>query len=413
MFAEILSVGNEVVCGAVVDENAAWLARRLNELGLPVQRHAAVSDSVEAIRDEIRASARRVRVVVITGGLGPTRDDRTRQALAEALGRPLELDDASAEHIQAFFGNLGRAMPEANLQQAQLPGGTRALANAWGTAPGIRAEIGECWIYALPGVPREMKAMFDHHVAPELRELAGRWQVAVKILRTFGAGESAVGQALAEWMAPGRNPSVGTEAREGLVSVRIVACGSAAGEAERLVEADADRFRAVLGDLVFGEDDDTLAAVVGRRLVEQGATLATAESCTGGLLAKSVTDVSGSSRYFLRGYVTYSNESKVDLLGVPAALIESHGAVSEPVAKAMAEGCRQRAGSDYALSVTGIAGPTGGTADKPVGLVHFGLAEPTACHVHTVRFGEHLDREAIRDRTCSTALNLLRRLLLA
>lgn len=411
MFAEILSVGNEVVCGAVVDRNAAWLARRLNELGIPVQRHAAVSDSAEAIRDEIRAAAGRARVVVMTGGLGPTQDDRTRQGLAEALGRPLQSDEASAEQIRSFYARLGRPMPQANLQQALLPGGTRALANAWGTAPGIRAEWGECLIFALPGVPREMRAMFDHFVAPELRELAGGRRVAVRILRTFGAGESAVGQALAELMVLGRNPSVGTEAGEGLVSVRIVGYGSAAGEADRLVATDADRVRALLGDLVFGEDDDTLPAVVGRMLAAQGATLATAESCTGGLLAKSLTDVPGSSRYFLRGYVTYSNESKIEMLGVPAALIESHGAVSEPVAQAMAEGCRQRAGSDYALSVTGIAGPTGGTADKPIGLVHFGLAERATCQVHTMRFGEHLDRGAVRDRTCSTALNLLRRVL--
>jgi len=409
MEADIIAVGTELTCGAVVNTNAVWLSQRLLEAGVTVRRHIVVGDRLDDLRESIERSLGAVDVVLITGGLGPTQDDLTREALSAALGRPLESDRASEEHIRAFFRSIGRPMPEANLRQVMIPAGATALANAWGTAPGIRAKAGRVVIYALPGVPREMREMFDRYVAPDLRERAGGAAVAVRVLHTYGLGESMVGQHLGDLMTPGRNPSVGTQASEGQISVRIIGRGALAEEVRRLVEADADRVRTLLGDVVFGEGDDTLPLVAGRRLTELGRTVATVESCTGGLIAKSLTDVSGSSAYFLRGYVTYSNESKIDLLGVPRELIESHGAVSGPVAEAMAAGCRSRAGSDYALSATGIAGPTGGSADKPVGLVYIGLADANGCAVCELRFGAHLNREAIRDRACKTALNLLRR----
>jgi nicotinamide-nucleotide amidase len=412
MDADILSIGTEVSTGAVVNTNTAWLARALMAVGIVPRRHVTVGDRLDAVRDEITRAAREVEVVIVTGGLGPTLDDMTRDALAAALGRPLERDEASVEHIRNLFRKMNRPMHESNLQQALVPRGARTLENPWGTAPGLRAELHRAVVFCLPGVPREMERMFERHVVPELRERCGA-AVAVRVLRTFGQGESFIGQQIAAFMDPARNPSVGTQASEGLISVRIIGRADSGPEAQRLVYADAEAIRAVLGEIVFGEDDDTLPGVVGRMLAERGLTLATAESCTGGMIAASITDVSGSSRYFLRGYVTYSNESKSELLGVPLELIAAHGAVSEPVAEAMAVGCLQRAGADYALSVTGVAGPTGGTADKPVGLVFVGLADRSECRVHRLQFSDHLNRWAIRDRTCKTALNLLRLRLLA
>jgi nicotinamide-nucleotide amidase len=350
---------------------------------------------------------------VITGGLGPTRDDPTREALAAALGQPLQPDEAAAERIRAFFREIGRPMSESNLRQALIPRGCRVLENLWGTAPGIRAQLGRAVIYVLPGVPREMREMFARSVEADVRARAKGSAVAVRVLRTYGLGESVIGERLADLMVADRNPSVGTQASEGLISVRIMGRGSSPAEAKRLVDQDAAQVRTILGDSVFGEGDEGLDAAVGRLLAGVGRTVAVAESCTGGLIAKSLTDVPGSSAYFVRGYVAYSNESKAELLGVDPAMIESHGAVSEQVAQAMAVGCRHRACSDYALSVTGIAGPSGGTPDKPVGLVYIGLADATGCTVCRMTFGGHLDRQAIRDRACKTALDFLRRRLLS
>lgn len=412
MDADILSIGTEVSTGAIVNTNTAWLARALMAVGVVPRRHVTVGDRLDAIRDEIVRAAREVEVVIVTGGLGPTLDDMTRDSLAAALGQPLERDEASVEHIRNLFRKMNRPMGESNLQQALVPRGARAMENPWGTAPGLRAELHRAVVFCLPGVPREMERMFEKHVAPELRQ-GCEAAVSVRVLRTFGQGESFIGQQIAAFMAPARNPSVGTQASEGLISVRIIGLAASEQEAQRLVDADAKAMRALLGEIVFGEDDDTLPGVVGRMLAERGQTLAVAESCTGGMIAASITDVSGSSRYFLRGYVTYSNESKSELLGVPPELIAAHGAVSEPVAEAMAVGCLQRAGVDYALSVTGVAGPTGGTADKPVGLVFIGLADRRECRVHRLQLSDHLSRWAIRDRTCKTALNLLRLRLMA
>ncbi len=376
-------------------------------VGVVPRRHVTVGDRLDAIRDEITRSAREVEVVLVSGGLGPTLDDMTRDALAAALSVPLERDEASVEHIRDLFRRMDRPMGRNNLQQALVPRGARALENPWGTAPGLRAELHRAVVFCLPGVPREMERMFERHVAPELRRRCDT-ALAVRVLRTFGQGESNIGEQIAVFMDPARNPSVGTQASEGLISVRIVGRAASASEAQQLVDADAQAIRAVLGRIVFGEDDDTLPGAVGRMLAERGQTLATAESCTGGMIAASITDVSGSSGYFRRGYVTYSNEAKSELLGVPPELIAAHGAVSEPVAQAMAVGCLHRANADFALSATGVAGPTGGTTDKPVGLVFIGLADRGECRVHRLQLSDHLSRWAIRDRTCKTALNLLR-----
>lgn len=408
MDAIIFSIGTELTSGQTVDTNTAWLSQRLAEIGVPVQMHVTVSDDLEPIRRELERAADMADVILITGGIGPTEDDLTRQALAAALGVGLELRQESLKSIRAFFASRHREMPEANKVQALFPAGSETLPNSCGTAPGIRARLRRAEVFVMPGVPHEMRAMYDASVLPAIAPQAGGAVILKTTLFCFGAGESDIGEKIRDLMQRGRNPTVGTTAQRGVIGVRILACGASREEAQRLLADSVAEIRRRLGTLVFGENDDHIGREVGRLLKERRQTLAAAESCTGGMLSKLITDVSGSSAYFVQGYVTYANEAKTRLLGVPAELIASHGAVSREVAEAMALGCRQRAGSDLAISITGIAGPEGGTADKPVGLVYIGLADATGCVVTEHRLGETTGRDEIRDRTCKAALNRLR-----
>jgi len=408
MEAIILSIGNELTAGQTLDTNAAWLSQQLAELGVRVLRHVTTADELEPIRLEIERACERADVVLVSGGLGPTVDDLTRQALAEAMGVPLELREESIERIRAFFTARDRPMPETNVVQARFPAGSEPIANTCGTAPGIRARFKRATLFAMPGVPREMREMYRRDVRPRLIPRAGGAAMLAATLHCFGAGESDVAEQIFDLMERGKNPAVGTTARQGVIGVRIHARGSSHEQARSLLNETVEEVRRRLGSLVFGRDDETLASAVAQRLTSAGKTLSTAESCTGGLLAKRLTDVPGSSAYFRDGVVAYANEAKTRLLGVPAELIERHGAVSAPVVEAMALGCRQRSRTDFAISVTGIAGPQGSTSDKPVGSVYIGLADESGCQVTPHRFGEFLSRSEIRDRTCNTALNRLR-----
>ncbi|MFH0983055.1 MAG: competence/damage-inducible protein A [Planctomycetota bacterium] len=409
MIAEIISVGTELTTGAVTDTNSAWLSRRLADLGVTVMRHVTVDDDRARLGEAMASAAGRADAVIVNGGLGPTRDDLTRFALADVLGQPLERSAEAQAQIEALFTRMGRRPSATDPVQALIPRGAAVIENAIGTAPGIEALVGDCRVFCLPGVPREMQRMFEE-VAVRLRaaHVAGTGTIAIRALHTFGAYEADLGRRIERLMEPGRNPAVGTTASDGVISVRIVARGTDPAEAQALADQDEQAVRGILGDLIFGTGDDTLASVVARQLTERRLTIATAESCTGGLLAKMLTDVSGSSAYFLRGHVTYSNEAKVELLGVPAGLLDAHGAVSEEVARAMAVGCRERSRTDLAVSITGIAGPTGGSATKPIGLVYIGLADAAGVEVKRCRFAPHLAREAIRDRACKTALSMIR-----
>lgn len=409
MRAEIISIGAELMTGAAVDTNSAYLSEQLARLGVPVDRHTTVGDELAAIAAALIASAERAALVLVTGGLGPTRDDLTRAALASAMGVGLRRDAESVRQIEGFFRSIARPMPDANRVQADVPEGAEVLANDWGTAPGIRAPLRSATVFCMPGVPREMKQMFARYVTPFVAAAGPSAGLATRVLRTFGAGESTLAEQIEDLMVPGRNPAVGTTASEGVISVRIVAAAPSPADAARLADADVAEVRRRLGSLIYGADDETLATVVGALLAEQGRTLATAESCTGGLIAKLLTDVAGASRYFVGGAVTYSNAQKLALLGVPEALLAERGAVSAEVAEAMARGCRERFASDLAIAVTGIAGPDGGTAEKPVGLVYIGLTHATGAIVKECRFSDRLDRAAIRDRSAKTALNMLRR----
>lgn len=410
MHTETLSVGTELTTGSTIDTNVAWLAQRFAGLGLTIRRHTTLPDHMESLVDHVRtihAAASQPTLLVITGGLGPTLDDMTRDAVAAALGQPLAEDADSRRAIEEMFRRRGWPMAESNLRQALFPQGATALPNSCGTAPGFYVCSGQLHVVAMPGVPYEMKSMYAEQVEPILRRIApGGRVVAARILHTFGLGESAVGQMIAENMAPGRNPTVGTTAASGLVSVRIWAAAPSVNEAAAMLDREEADLRGKLGHAVVGRDEDRLPQVVARLLTETKATVAVAESCTGGLISKLLTDVPGSSAFFIEGAVTYANESKTTRLDVPTELIAQHGAVSEPVAKAMAEGLRQQAKTTYALATTGIAGPSGGTVAKPVGLVFVALACPDTTTVRKLNLAG--DRDRVRLRAALNALNMLR-----
>lgn len=410
--AWVLSIGTELTLGRSLDTNANWLAARLAELGYCPVRFVVIPDDEPSIRDTFVEAARRADLVVATGGLGPTEDDLTRHALASAAGLPLITDAVSLEQMRVFFERRGRVMPERNRVQALIPQTGAALPNACGTAPGIRLTLHGTPCYVLPGVPFEMRAMFDAVVAPELRGRSAGAVVLTRELRTYGLPESTLGEQIADLMQPTGRVTVGTSAGYGLITVRLSVAASDRPEADALLDETEAEVRRRLGPVVFGRGADTLAGAVGRLLVSRGQTVATAESCTGGLVATLLTDVPGSSAYFRGGIVAYANEAKERLLGVSAADLQAHGAVSEEVARTMAAGAAHALDADFALGVTGIAGPTGGSPDKPVGLVFIGMYGPEGVKAAGYRFGSDTPREAIRLRAAWTALDGLRRDLL-
>lgn len=413
MDAVILSIGTELTTGQTVDTNAAWLSQRLTEMGVRMLAHVTIGDDIGAIQAAMTRALDDSNLVVVTGGLGPTPDDLTRRGLAGALGVPLEENAEALATMTAMFERWGRRMHPSNRVHAMVPVGCDVIPNEHGTAPGIRHESGRGTLVALPGVPSEMRSMFREAVAPRIQARMGGAGTQQADLHCHGISEAKVGELLSDMMARDRNPLVGTTAAQGVITVRITASGEDAIQAGRLLQDDVAEVRRRLGSVIFGEGDETLERAVARLLVAKGLTLATAESCTGGLVGKRLTDVPGSSAYYVGGQVTYSNASKTELLGVPPALMERDGAVSEAVAEAMASGCRTATGSDLAVSVTGIAGPTGGRSpDKPIGLVYLGLADANGVRVKRMLFGEHLDRCDIRERAASAALNLLRLFLL-
>jgi nicotinamide-nucleotide amidase len=331
--------------------------------------------------------------------------------LAGVLDQPLQTDAAWMHELTSFFQKRGRPMPEMNKVQALIPGGARMIRNTSGTAAGIDAAFGRadgrsCRIFAMPGVPKEMKLMFRLDVAPHMDSAGGALFIRSLTLHTFGLGESAVAEKLATLMDRARNPSIGTTVSAGIVSLRINARNQDPAEADRQLEQTAQLCRGALGELIYGQEDQTLASVVAGLLAQSNLSVTTAESCTGGLLAKMLTDVSGSSSYFQRGWIVYSNEAKIQMLGVPADILDRHGAVSESVVSALAAGALERAKTAFALSISGIAGPEGGTVAKPVGTVCIGLAESGMVISRTFHFPG--DREMIRDRSAKMALALLR-----
>lgn len=419
MNAIIISIGDELVLGQNVDTNSAWLSRQLAAVGCTVAAHLTVPDDQRLIEQAIVECGERSDFLVITGGIGPTADDLTRQALAVVMRQELVLNDLWLKRLEDFFRARGREMPPTNRIQAMIPTGATMIDNALGTAAGIDATLTfdrpvpghsprkhTCRVFSLPGVPKEMTAMFTRDVLPHIRQAGGGGVILSASLHTFGVGESSIAERLGDLMRRDRNPSVGTTASGGVVTLRINSRFESREKAQEELHRTIDACRAAVGDLIYGEDDQTLQQVVGRMLAERKLTVTTAESCTGGLLAKLITDVSGSSEYFHAGFITYSNEMKYQRLGVSMEIINIHGAVSEPVVQAMANHAKRLAKADVALAISGVAGPTGGTAAKPVGTVCIALAHEGGTTARTFNFPG--DREWVRDRAAKTGLTLLR-----
>jgi nicotinamide-nucleotide amidase len=419
MIVELINTGSELMLGRVLNTHQQWLCRRLADLGYVVTRQIAVPDTGADIEQAVREALARADLVVTTGGLGPTSDDLTRDLVAQLLSKALKEDAVVLAHIRQFFESRKRAMPERTRVQALIPEGAMVLANPHGTAPGLAMEVRPnpfhasgrpSWLVMLPGPPRELRPMFTVSVVPLLRRVLPLASGFVcRTLRTTGIGESMVqekvGGPLQRWVDSGLE--LGYCARPGQVDVRLAAEGS---EADQQVRAGEAVVRELLGPFIYGVEDEDLEAVIVRLLTERKATLALAESCTGGCIANRITNVPGASAVLLAGLVTYSNTAKQKFLGVQGGTLARHGAVSEPVAREMAEGARRQTGADYALSVTGIAGPSGGTPEKPVGTVFLGLAGPAGTIVE--RNLNPYDRETFKQVTTQQALEFLRRTVL-
>jgi nicotinamide-nucleotide amidase len=405
--AEIIAVGSELLTPFRTDTNSLWLTERLNSVGVEVKLKTIVGDDDARLEETIRDALKRSGIVVLTGGLGPTEDDITRKIAARALGRRLALDEKVLEEIRTRFLRWGRKMPEINARQAMVIEGAEVLPNPNGSAPGMYLEHEGRAVVLLPGPPRELKPMFDNHVLPKLSQRAGAVRVVRRVLRVAGLGESAVDERIAPVYTQYKNPQTTILFTNTDIEIHLTAQAKSEAEAELLLDGLAGQIEERLGDAVFAFRGEKMEEVVGLRLAVGGFTLATAESCTGGLIAHRLTEVPGSSTYFMEGVVTYSNEAKTRLLGVPAELIEAHGAVSAEVAEAMAEGVKRRADTDFGLAVTGVAGPGGGTEEKPVGLVYVALADDA--HTEHRRLMLPGDRYLIRWRASQFALDLLRR----
>ncbi len=412
MHAAILSIGDELTLGQTVDTNGAWLAQQCMSFGLMPRLHWTVPDDRALITRAFIELSREAKVLLVTGGLGPTEDDLTRFGLADALGVDLAEDEQSVEHIRSFFARRQRVMPDRNRVQALCPKGCQMMENPNGTAPGIQGKLNDCDIYIMPGVPREMKAMFADSVRPGISINSSQRTILTRRINTFGLGESDVAERLGDLMARDRNPLVGTTVSGGICAARIRSEAATEAEAKRMLESKIAEVESVLQPLAFGYDEDTLEQAVVAAAMTAKVTVATAESCTGGLIAKYLTDVLGSSDVFKGGWVTYSNEMKTRELGVPVATLEKHGAVSQETVVAMAGGALKRSGADYAIAVTGIAGPDGGTQEKPVGTIWLAIACQMRGEVLPMCLHLAKERMSNRDRTAKCALQALRLLIL-
>jgi nicotinamide-nucleotide amidase len=405
--AEIIAIGSEMLTPFRLDTNSLWLTERLNSMGIDVKLKTVVGDDEARLEETIRDAMKRSEIVISTGGLGPTEDDITRKIFARVLKRQLVLDDAVLEKIRARFARRNVPMPEINARQALIISGAQVLENNNGTAPGMLLNEGKCTVVMLPGPPREMRPMFDALVAPALKQRAGDVLIVRRKLSIYGLTESRTDELAAPIYTRYKNPSTTILFKDGQIELHLTAQARSERKANGLLDELAGELDEALGEYIFSRRDETLEEVVGDLLRARRYTLATAESCTGGLLSGRITDVAGSSEYFLAGVASYSNEAKSNLLGVPKKLIKLHGAVSEEVANAMAAGVRKRAGSTFGIGITGIAGPGGGSEEKPVGLVYIALADDEQSSARKFVFPG--DRQFIRMLAVNSALDMLRR----
>ncbi|MBM3740448.1 MAG: competence/damage-inducible protein A [Acidobacteria bacterium] len=408
MDAEIIAIGSELLTPRRMDTNSLWLTDKLNSLGVEVVTKTIVGDDRERLTATVKAAADRSGIVIVTGGLGPTEDDLTRDSVASALGRGMSFRQELMDAIVDRFARMRRSMAENNRRQAYLIDGAEALDNPNGTAPGQWIPLpGKGAIALLPGPPREMMPMYQNHIETRLKAILPPAFIATVWYRIAGMGESDLDQLIAPVYTRYTNPVTTVLAKPGDVEVHLRARCATQAEADALLAEVAPQVRELLGDRVYSDDGAELEEALGRLLIARGATLAAAESCTGGMLGGRITNVPGSSAYFRGGFLTYTDQMKTALLGVPEELIREHTAVSEPVAKAMAQGARERTGADYALSVTGYAGPDGGTERDPAGTVYIGLASAGGVEARRISFIP--DRYRVRSVACITAMDWLRK----
>jgi nicotinamide-nucleotide amidase len=407
MKAEIIAVGSELLTPDRVDTNSLFMTAQLNRLGIEVTRKTVVGDDLAPLRAAFEDAAKRVELIIASGGLGPTEDDRTREAVADLLGRKMSQDPAVLGKIEARFRQIGRAMSEVNKRQANVPEGAEVLNNERGTAPGLWLEAGDRIFILLPGPPHELKAMFAAQVEPRLARLSTGVRLIARELRVAGMGESDVDQRIAPIYTRYADVQTTILTAPGEIQIHLRAWSSDIKDAERQLQEIQESIVLALGEAVFTTDGHSMEEVVARELTSHQATIATAESCTGGLLAERLTRISGSSAYFLGGVVSYSNALKSAWVDVPTEVIESRGAVSSEVAVALADGIRRRTGATIGVGITGVAGPTGGTPEKPVGTVHVAIADASGSKERGVHYPGERDR--IRWQASQTALDLVRR----
>ena len=416
MRVEIITIGDELLFGQIEDSNSPYVAEKLTSNGMKVIFKTSVGDDINRISEALETARSRVDVIIATGGLGPTSDDLTKKAIVKTFKRNLVFHPEILKNIEDSFQKRGIPMPGINQNQALIPQGTKALSNLWGMAPGIFLEDEKNLFFALPGVTVEMKWMLENEVLPILKArmstgtMGSENFILHRKLRTTGISESALFEKIEKLIDPQEEMRIAFLPSYLGVDLRLTLESEEKDPAQSILDESEGKIREILGPLVYGMDEQTLEEIVGKLLVERKKTIATAESCTGGLIGARITNVSGSSQYFERGVITYSNESKTELLKTPPQVIEKYGAVSEEVAILMAEGVRKLAGTDFGLSVTGIAGPTGGTPQKQVGLVFIGFAHENDSFAE--RFIFEQDRRTNRERAAQAALNMVRLFLL-
>jgi len=412
MDAEILAVGTELLMGQITNTNAQYISSRLPSVGVNVYYHSVVGDNPERLRKCLNIALERSDVVIMTGGLGPTKDDLTKETVADVLGLKLVLHEDILDTMKAYFKKMNRKMTDNNIKQAYLPENCIVVKNSNGTAPGCIIEKDEKVVIMLPGPPSEMKPMFEETVIPYFASKS-QYKLTSKFLRIFGIGESAMEDLIMDLVEKQSNPTIAPYAKEGEVTLRLTARYKNENntcDGEEIIKPVEDEIKRRLGDYIYSTENKNLEEVAAELLLQNNVTIATAESCTGGLISSRLTDIPGISKVFNRGIVSYSNEAKIENLGVKRQTLEKYGAVSRETAREMAEGIRNVSGTDLGLAVTGIAGPGGGTAEKPVGLVYIALADKYDISVKELRLTG--DRGKIRRITCLHAFDMIRRKIL-
>lgn len=408
MKAEIIAVGTELLLGQIANTNAQIISNALQEIGIDVYFHTCVGDNQERLQSVLETGLRRSDIIVLTGGLGPTKDDLTKETVAACLNLSLKLDKYSLDKIKSYFAKRGRPFTENNYKQALVPEGAIAIENKKGTAPGILLNKDGKIIIMLPGPPREMEPMLRDEVIPYLSKMNSS-TIFSKVLKFYGIGESALEEKLEDLISKQTNPTIAPLAKMGEVTIRLTAKAENRMAAEKIIKPVEDEIIKRVGKFLYGYDDDSVEDIVARLLAKFNKTIAIAESCTGGLMAHKLTNIPGISRFFERGVVSYSNRSKEDLLNVNPDTLEKFGAVSEETAKEMAQGIRISSGTDIGVSITGIAGPDGGTPTKPVGLVYIGYSDSNICFAEKHIFiGERAD---IKEQSVNSAFHLVRKMI--